>query len=66
VGTSKDGRPLGYVDAGERIIKINFRESGGNSMVRIYLAQDRDQCRTLMNMVKTFGLHKVLGNSCVA
>jgi hypothetical protein len=32
----------------------------------IYLAQDRDQWRTLVNRVTKFGFHKILGISRVA
>jgi hypothetical protein len=47
-GKSPLGRPsCGWVDN----IKIDLREIGWDGMDRIDLAQDRDQWRTLANMV---------------
>lgn len=40
-------------------IKSDFRDVGWVVMDWIYLAQDRDQCRTLVNMKTHFGLHKI-------
>jgi hypothetical protein len=44
-------------------IKRNLREMGWGVMDWIHLAQDRDPWRALVNMVLTFGFHKMLGNS---
>jgi hypothetical protein len=44
-------------------IKIDLREIGEGDMEWIYLAQDRDQWRALVNTVTTLGFHKMLGNS---
>jgi hypothetical protein len=43
-------------------IKMDVREIGWGCMDWIDLGQDRDQWRALMNMVRTFGFYKVLGN----
>jgi hypothetical protein len=32
----------------------------------IHLTQDKDQCRPLINIVRTFGFHNMLGNSLVS
>jgi hypothetical protein len=39
---------------------MELREIGWGSMEWINLAQDRDQLRALVNMVMTFGFHKIL------
>jgi hypothetical protein len=39
---------------------MGLREIEWGGMDWIDLAQDRDQWRTLMNMVLTFGFHKML------
>jgi hypothetical protein len=66
VGRQEGKRPLGrprrrWVDN----IKINLREIRWDGIDCIGVAQDRDQCRVLVNMV-TFGFHKMLGSSWVA
>jgi hypothetical protein len=40
-----------------------LREIGWDGMDWMDQAQDRVQCRALMNTVITFGFHKILGNS---
>jgi hypothetical protein len=52
VGKPEGKRPLvrprrGWVD----IIKVDLRKIGWDGMDWIYLAQDRDQCRALVNTV---------------
>jgi hypothetical protein len=44
-------------------IEMDLREVGWDGMDWIDLAQDRDQRRTLVNAVRTFGFHKMLGSS---
>jgi hypothetical protein len=46
-------------------IKIHLREIGWDDADWIDLAKDRDQWRALVNMVITFGIHKLLGSSRV-
>lgn len=54
------GRPISiWMDN----ITSEFREEGWVAMDWIYLAQDMDQCRTLVNMITHFGLHKIQGIS---
>jgi hypothetical protein len=43
-------------------VKMNLREIGWGGMDWIDLAQDGDQCRVLVNTVRTFGFHKFLGS----
>jgi hypothetical protein len=64
VGKLEGKRPLGrprckWVDN----IKRDLREIGWGGMDWIDLAQDRDQWRTLVNMVMNLGFHIMLGNS---
>jgi hypothetical protein len=64
VGKPEGKRPLGrprrrWVDN----IKMDLREVGWNGMDWIDLAQDRDQWRTLVNMVLNLRFHKILGLS---
>jgi hypothetical protein len=47
-------------------IKMNLREFGWSRMDWIDLAQDRDQWMALVNIVRNFWFHKMLGNSWVA
>jgi predicted nucleotidyltransferase len=47
-------------------IKMDVREIEWDAMDWIYLAQDRDQWRAVVNTVMNFGFHKMLGSSCVA
>jgi hypothetical protein len=42
---------------------MDLREIGWSGMDWIDLAQDRDQWRSLVNAVITFGFHKILGSS---
>jgi hypothetical protein len=42
---------------------MNLREIGWGGMDLINLAEDRDQCRALVNKVMKFRFHKMLGNS---
>jgi hypothetical protein len=44
-------------------IKMDRREIGWGGMDWINLAKDRVPWKVLVNTVKTFGLHKMLGNS---
>jgi hypothetical protein len=44
---------------------MDIREIGWDGMDWIDLAQDRDQCRSLMNPVMNLRLHKILGSSRV-
>jgi hypothetical protein len=41
----------------------DLREIGWDGMDWIDLAQDRDKWSALVNMVMTFGFHKMLGSS---
>jgi hypothetical protein len=64
IGYWWERRPLGsprcrWVDN----IKIDLREIGWDGMVWIDVAQDRDQCRALVNTVMNLGFHKMLGSS---
>jgi hypothetical protein len=45
---------------------MDLREIVWGDMDWIDLAQDRYQCRALVNTVMNFGFHKMLGNSSVA
>jgi hypothetical protein len=67
VGEPEGKRPLGRrrrksVDN----IKIDLREIGWGCIDWIDLAQDRDECRTLVNTVMNLGFHKMFGISSVA
>jgi hypothetical protein len=58
VGEPEGKRPLArprcrWVDH----IKMDLREIGWSGMDWIHLAQDRDQWRTLVNMVMNFQVH---------
>jgi hypothetical protein len=44
-------------------IKMDLREIGWDSMDWIDLAQDRDQCRALVNEIMNLRVHKMLGSS---
>jgi hypothetical protein len=44
-------------------IRMDLREIGWDCMDWIDLAQDRDQCRALVNTVMNLRFHKILGNS---
>jgi hypothetical protein len=44
-------------------IKMELREVGWDGMNWIDLAQDRNQLKALVNMVITFGFHKMLQSS---
>jgi hypothetical protein len=44
-------------------IKINVRAIEWGGMDWIDVAQDIDQCRSLVNTVMNFGFHKILGSS---
>jgi hypothetical protein len=49
-------------------IKMDLREIGWNGMDWIYLAQDRDQCKTLVNTVMNLRVPKNAGkflSSCI-
>jgi hypothetical protein len=64
LGKPEGKRPLGrprrrWVDN----IRIDLRETGWDDMDWIDLAQDRDQCRALVNTVLNLGFHKILGSS---
>jgi hypothetical protein len=65
VGNPEGKRALGrprrrWVDN----IKMDLREIGWDGMDWIYLAQDRDQWRALVNAVMNLRFHKKLGSSC--
>jgi hypothetical protein len=64
VGKPEGKRSLGtpsrkWVDT----IKMDLREKGWGGMDCIDLAQDRDQWRSLVNMVMKLRFHKMLGSS---
>jgi len=64
VGKPEGKRPLARPRGGrECIINMCLQEVGCGVMDWIELAQDRDRCRTLVNVVKTFGFHKMWGIS---
>jgi hypothetical protein len=44
-------------------IKMDLRETEWNDMNCIAQTQDRDQWRALVNTVRTFGFHEMLGSS---
>jgi hypothetical protein len=44
-------------------LKIDLRETGWDGIDWIYLAQDRDQWRALLNTVMNYGFHIMLGSS---
>jgi hypothetical protein len=44
-------------------IKMDLRETGWDGMDWIAVAQDRNQWMAIVNMIMTFGFHKILGNS---
>jgi hypothetical protein len=44
-------------------IKMDLRKTGWDGMDWIDLAQDRDQCRALVNAVMNQGFRKTLGSS---
>ena len=59
IGSVLLGRPVGKdhledpaVDG--EVIKMDLKDVGWRSMVWIYLAQDRDRCRALVNVVMNF------------
>jgi hypothetical protein len=54
------GRPRLMLESN---IKMDLREVGWGGMDWIHLAQDRDKWRSLVNMVMTLEVHKMLGNS---
>jgi hypothetical protein len=64
VGKPDGNRPLGRPRRWwEDNIKVHLREIGWDGMDRIYLAQDRDQWRALVNTVMNLRFHKILENS---
>jgi len=57
-------RPLGRIrNRWENNIKMDLQEVGFGGMDWIELAQDRDRWRALVNVVRTFGYHKMRGIS---
>jgi hypothetical protein len=42
---------------------MNLRDIGRDDADRIHMVHDRDQWRALVNTVRTFWFHKLLGNS---
>jgi hypothetical protein len=46
--------------------KMHIKEIGKEGMDWIHVAQDKDPWMAFVNMIKTFGFHKMLGNSSVA
>jgi hypothetical protein len=62
-GKSPPGRPRSrWVDN----IKMDLRERGWDGVDWIDMAQDREQCRALVNMVLNLRFQKMLGSSSVA
>jgi hypothetical protein len=53
VGNPKENRPLGRPRCrSEDNIKMNYRKIGFGGVDWIYVAQDKDQCRDLVNTVR--------------
>jgi hypothetical protein len=64
VGKPERKRPLGRPRRRwEDNIRMDLGEIGWGGMDWICLAQDRDQCRALVNTVMNLGFRKMLGNS---
>jgi hypothetical protein len=68
VGKLEGKRPLGRLRHRWRNnnIKMDLAEIGWSGVYRIGLAQDRNMCRALVNVVLNSGFHKVLGKYHVA
>jgi len=64
VGKPEGKKPLGrHRHRWEDNIKMDLQEVGCGGMNWIELAQDRDRWWELVNEVRTFGFHKMLGIS---
>jgi hypothetical protein len=57
------GRPRHRWEDNIKMVKMDVREVGWSVLDWIYLAQDRDRWRSLVNVAWIFGFHKMLGNS---
>jgi hypothetical protein len=63
----KGKRPLGKSRLRRKHdVKMDLREMGWGDMKRINLAKDRDQWRSLVNMVVNVKVHKMLGSFWIA
>jgi len=66
VGKPEGKRPLGRLSRRWEDIKMDLQEMGCGGMDWIDLAQDRERWRALVNVVMTFGFHKLRTIACLA